>query len=334
MSTITHVAQRAGVSTATVSRYLRGRSVRAQERIREAITELDFTPSAAAQTLKSGITRSVGVVVPDVTNPFFAAVVKGAETASRQSDYNLFLYNSEDSLEREEKILSELSGRVDGIILAPVTEQDRAPVWARGAGLPVVFLDREIGDSDFDAVLVDNVGGGQQAASYLISLGHERIGIISGPLDTTPGRERHEGFTDALRQAEIPLRREYSQPGGFRQDGGYQATLRLLALEAPPTAIFVANNMMTIGALHALRDLHVHLPDELSIIGFDDHDLADLLAPPLTVIDRPMEEQGVLAMRLLLNRVAGIEDDRPRRIVLDTRVVARGSCGPPSSRAP
>lgn len=328
--TIHDVAFTAGVSPATVSRYLQGQRVRSAPAVREAIADLGFRPSAAARSLKSGLTRSIAVVVPDVTNPYFAAVVKGVESVSRRDAYTIFLYNTEESSEREAAILADLGRRVDGMILAPADESTEAQERLRAADLPIVLLDREVGrDGEFDSVLVDSDAGARQAAEYLLSLGHERIGLISGPLETTPGRARHEGFLAVLQAAEIDLPDALVQVADFREDGGYQATMRLLALESPPTAIFAANNLMSVGALHALHDMRVRIPEEVSILGFDDLQLAELLSPPLTVVDRPMEEQGVLAMRLLLNRLDG-RSETPRRIVLDTNLVIRESCAAPT----
>ena len=271
--------------------------------------------------------------MPDITNPFFAAVVKGAESISRQGDYNIFLCNTEESSQREEAVLRDLVGRVDGIILAPATESASISPRLRDAGVPIVFLDREVHDSEgFDSVLVDNEGGARAAAEHLLSLGHTRIALISGPLDTTPGRGRHDGFIAALADAGIDPEPGLVQTGEFRQEGGYQAALRLLALERPPTAIISANNLMTVGALRALHALRTRVPEEISIVGFDDLELAELLAPPLTVVSRPMERQGALAMRLLLNRLAA-SDTAPRRIVLDTGLRVRGSTAPPADAA-
>lgn len=279
------------------------------------------------------MTRAIGVVVPDVTNPYFAAVVKGIEAVARQERYRIYLGNTDESVERENEVLGGLVGVVDGLVLAPATEQDETPLALRRAGVPVIFLDREIeGGMYFDSVLVDNAGGAQAAVQHLVSLGHERIGFISGPLDTTPGRGRYEGFQAALGSAGIEPEPNLLYDGDFRQDSGYQGALRLLALERPPTAIFTANNLMSIGALHAFHHMGVRLPDDLSFVGFDDLDLGELLAPPLTVIDRPSEEQGALAARLLLNRLGGRAAASPSRVVLQTRLLVRGSTAAPVGR--
>lgn len=332
--TIHDVARAAGVSVATVSRHLHGNSVRAAERIRKTIDELDFRPQPAARSLKSGVTHSVAVVVPDITNPYFAAAVKGMESISRRDSYNVFLYNTEEDATREAAILADLRGRVDGVILTPADESSAAEARLAATGIPTVLLDREFGDGGlFDSVVVDNEGGAAQAARYLLGLGHTEIGLISGPLDTTPGRTRHDGFLAVLERSGLALPAKHVQVSDFREEGGFQTTLRMLALESPPTAIFVTNNLMCVGVLRALHDMRVTIPDEISVVGFDDLHLAPLLNPPLTVIDRPMQEQGALAMRLLLNRLGG-GAERNRRIVLDTRMVIRGSCAAPVVASP
>lgn len=331
--TIHDVANAAGVSVATVSRHLQGTNVRAADQIRLAIEELGFRPQHAARSLKSGVTRSVAVVVPDITDPYFAAVVKGVETISRLDGYNIFLYNTEEDGRREAAILADLHGRVDGVILTPADESPEAEARLMATGMPIVLLDREFGTSGrFDSVVIDNEGGAAQAARYLLELGHTEIALVSGPLATTPGRTRHDGFLAVLSAAGIELPASHVVLSDFREEGGYQAALRMLALQSPPTAIFATNNLMCVGVLHALHDMRVSLPTEISVLGFDDLHLAELLNPPLTVISRPMEEQGTLAMRLLLNLLGG-GSTRPRRIELDTRLVIRESCAAPAAGA-
>lgn len=334
MATIYDVASRAGVSTATVSRWLAGQPVRSAAAIREAVEELGFVPSPTAQALKSGRRGAIGVVVPDVTNPYFAAVVKGLEQASRGFGYRMLLANSDESGELEADILSDLSARVDGFILAPAHEQDRAPLALRDAGVPAVLIDRELSEGEsFDVVLVDNEGGARNAAAHLASLGHRRIAMINGPTDTTPGRGRRAGFLAGLAAADLRLDPVYDMAGDFREESGRQLTLQLLAMPTPPTAIFTANNLMTVGALKALQDMRVRVPDDISLIGFDDLVLGSLLQPPLTCIERPDVEQGALAMRLLLSRLSEQREDEPRRVVLETRLLVRGSTRAPAAAA-
>jgi len=329
--TIHDVAARAGVSIATVSRHMRGEKVRAADAVEAAVAELGYSPNVVAQSLKSGRTGMIGVVVPDVTNPFFAAVAKGLGQVGRGENFRILLADSDESAEREEEILADLVHRVDGIILAPATEQDQAPLQLRDAGVPAVFLDRELaGGEPFDVVLVDNAGGARAAVTHLTTLGHTRIAMINGPADTTPGRGRREGFLAGLAVTDIELPPEFDLDGGFREDSAHQLALQLLALPEPPTAIFTGNNLMTIGVLKALQEMRVEVPGEISIVGFDDLALGSLLHPPLTCVNRPDVEQGALAMRLLLNRIRRHAPDRPRRIVLDTELIVRESTGRPA----
>ncbi|MHB8293236.1 MAG: LacI family DNA-binding transcriptional regulator [Acidimicrobiales bacterium] len=331
MSNILDVAKRAGVSTATVSRYLSGQQVRSAAAIRKSIDELAYRPTAAARSLRSGVHYAIAVIVPDVANPFFGGVVRGIESVCRGGPYSVILYNTDESSDLEDRVVAEVLGRADGIILTPATEQDEAPLHVREAGVPLVFVDRELPGEGFDSVLVDNVGGARSAVEHLLSLGHEKIATISGPLNTTPGRGRHEGFLAALEDHGVSVPSDYLQIADFREPGGYEAMLRLLALPAPPTAVFSANNLMTVGALKVLHSMRVRVPQDLSLVGFDDLDLASLLRPPLTVIDRPAIDQGVLAARLLLARLVGSGDQGPQRVIMGTRLVERASCASPHS---
>ncbi|MXY77239.1 MAG: LacI family transcriptional regulator [Acidimicrobiia bacterium] len=330
--TIFDVAQEAGVSVSTVSRHLRGDRVRAAERISRAVAQLRYRPSPAAQSLKSGKTGAVALVVPDITNPFFAAVVRGAESITAQGGHTIFLANTDESDTREAEVVEDLLTRVDGMLLAPASEDNPSPQRLADAGVPTVLIDREAPSTGrFDTVLIDNHGGARSAVEHLLSNGHERIATIAGTVDSTPGRFRLEGYRAALDAHSIELPPEFVQPGGFKEHGGYQSMLRLLALPDPPTAVFVANNTMTIGALRAIKDIGVRIPDDLSVVGFDDHPFSEILDPPLTVIDRPMEEQGALAMRMLLSRMRNDSSRESRRVVLDVRLIERASCGPPRS---
>lgn len=302
--------------------------------IQEVVEELNFHPSVFASSLKSGVSRTVAIVVPDVTNPYFAGVVKGAEAAAADADYSLFLYNTDESADREHLVLGLLERQgISGLLIAPATEQAECPSVLHGLGVPVVFIDRRLEAGEFDEVLVDSHGGASRAVEHLIALGHTRIASISGPLDSTPGRERHEGFRDSVLAGGLDIHDDYQQMGDFREGGGYQAMMRLLALLPAPTAVFVANNLMTIGALRAIHDLGVRIPDDLSIVGFDDLEFAELLDPPLTVVSRPTVDQGILAMRLLRNRIERTEHGPVRTIRLETRLVVRRSTAAPTPGA-
>lgn len=325
---IGEVARRAGVSPATVSRFLGGQHVRSGDAIAAAVAELGYAPSAIARSLRSGVTRSIGVVVPDITNPFFAAAVKGIEGESRDQAYNIFLANTDESYERQNQVLDGLVGLVDALILTPVIESNEVPAALARHSVPVVLLDREFGgELEFDSALADFFGGARQAARHLAHLGHGRIGSIRGPLSSTPGRLRHEGFVRGLQEEGVSISPELVHAGDFRETSGYIGLKTLLALDDPPTAVFVANNLMAMGALRACKEAGIRFPEDLSFVSFDDFDLVDLLDPPITTVTRPTVEQGALAMSLLAARLAGNPPDRPRKCVLETRLSVRDSSG-------
>jgi LacI family transcriptional regulator len=332
MVNIQDVAKAAGVSTASVTRYLAGQTIRSEDAVREAIATLGYRPSPVARSLKSGRHHSIGVIVPDVANPFFSALVKGIEREVRPHGLQVILGNSDEDAEREQSLVRELSQRTDGIIMAPLSESDTTPLALVEARLPIVFVDREIPSGPgVDRVLVENASGVRQAVEHLVSLGHRRIATISGRLDSTPGRERHEAFRQALESHDLPVLDELVRHGDFREASGRTEMVALWSLPEPPTAVFVANNLMTTGALIALRELGVSVPGQLSLIGFDDLPLAALLDPPLTVVVRPDVEQGIAAARLLVERLAAGDSTPATRLTLPVELLVRGSTAAPST---
>ena len=332
MVNIQDVARLAGVSTATVSRYLAGERVRSAEAVADAVRELDFRPSQTARGLRTGRHMAVGVVVPDISNPFFAAVARGIENVLTPAGLQVALANSGESVEREAELVVNLQRRVDGVIIAPATETDSVPDHLAATGTPVVFIDRALRKNTvYDVVEVDNEAGAAAAATHLVELGHRSIGMISGPLTSTPGRERHEGMLARLAELGVPMREEHVVVADFKESGGRHAMRQLLELPNPPTAVFVANNLMSIGALKAVRELGLRLPRDLSVVGFDDLDLGPLLDPPYTVIDRPTTGQGEAAAHLMLERLS--DHGRPQQsLVLPVEMIVRGSTAAPSGR--
>lgn len=332
LATIADVAAAAGVSKTTVSRHINGRPVARAAEIEAAIARLGFQPSRLARSLASGASHVVGMVVPDVTNPYFSAVVQGVETIAQDHGYQVMLCNTDENPEREETLLRGLLARsVDGIVMAPAKEAAVLPSVFREIRVPVVFIDRVLGVGEFDSVMVDNVGGTRQAVEHIAAAGHERIAFIGGPLDTSPGRERHAGFLAAMEGLGLPIVDSYVAIADFREHGGYQAALGLVSLRPAPTAVLVANNLMSVGALKALHSVGIRVPADISIVGFDDILLSELITPPLTVVARPMEEQGVLAMKLLIDRLQRRPTRSPEHLVLDTKLVPRGSVGAPAA---
>lgn len=333
MANIRDVAKLAGVSTATVSRHLAGERVRRAEAVADAVRQLGFRPSPTARVLRTGRHMAVGVVVPDIANPFFAAVTRGIENILTPAGLQVALANSGENVEREAELVVNLQRRVDGVILAPATETDSAPDYLAAAGTPVVFIDRALRENTiFDVVEVDNLAGAATAATHLVELGHRSIGMISGPLTSTPGRERHEGMLARLAELGAPMRPEHIVIADFKESGGNRAMRQLIEQPERPTAVFIANNLMSIGGLKAVREAELRLPHDLSVIGFDDLDLGPLLDPPYTVIDRPTITQGEVAARLMLERL--LERSRPQQsLVLPVELIVRGSTAGPPGRS-
>ena len=325
MARISDVAKRAGVSTASVSRHMSGGKVGGAERIDAAIKDLNYRPNQLARGLRSGRHSCVGVIVPDITNPLFAALVDGIESVFAADNIRVLLANSKEDPVHEAALVADLASRTDGLILIPPIETDPVLDQLALVGIPVVLVDRVLSTGpDVDFVVVDNRHGAQLAAEHLISLGHIEIAVISGPLSSFPGRERHEAFLQTLSDHGQPARPEHVRVSDFRVEGGYKSMASLLDEQIPPTAVFCANNLISIGALRLLRDRGVAIPDEMSVLGFDDLDLSELLNPPLTVIDRATFALGSNAAELLRARLA-TPDRQQQHLTLPVQLVVRGS---------
>jgi DNA-binding LacI/PurR family transcriptional regulator len=328
--TIKHVADAAGVSTATVSRVLSGLagvSADVGDRVRAAVRTLGYQPNRVARSLRVRTTRTIGVVIPDIENPFFTRVVRGIEEVLQAAEYSLLLANSNETPSRERINLATLQAEgVAGVIFTAVEGQRLDYRELLGERLPMVALSRVLPGLKVDTVTVANAEGGRMAVAHLIALGHRRIGFISGPIGISTARERQSGYEKALQEAGLPVSRDLIQYADFRQSGGYSSMQQLLDMRVPPSAVFAGSNLMTLGALQAIHERGFAIPDKIAIVGFDDMPWAVSLQPPLTAVAQPAFEVGTSAARLLLERLH--DPDRPiRHVVLETRLVVRASCG-------
>lgn len=329
--TLRDVGIRAGVSAMTVSRVINGRQgvdAETQRKVEDAIAALDYVPNRIARGLISKKTQTIGLIVPDVANPFFAPVVRGAETAARRAGYRVLLCNSEGDLRLEREYIEDLvSHRVEGILLAPASDHSRHSVFPLLRGVfPLVLLDRALPDSDCDLIVSDSASGARKLVEHLIAVGHRDIAHLTDTEDTSTGRERLRGYKEALEAAGIPFRRELVFTTTVDRIGGYRATQEILSLEKLPTAIFTVNNMTVVGAMQALRERGLSVPRDMGLVCFDDVEHLAVLSPFLTVIDQPAETFGSLGAQLLLERITGKAGARPRRIVLQTDLIVRQSC--------
>src|SRR6185312_10938215 len=292
MATIVEVAQRAGVSIATVSNVIRGTkrvSPAVHERVQAAIRELDYYPNEIARSLKVKQTRMLGIVLPDITNPFFPEVIRGAEDSAYDRGYFLVTANTDEQIGRERRIVSALrSYRVDGILLASAPGKDSSHIQSiMQAGISIVCLDRTVADIKTDAVLLDNVRGGRECVRHLIQGGHSRIAIITGSLTLQTGLERLRGYEEALRESDIEIDRSLVLQGDFRDESGYRLGKELLQRQVKPTAIFVCNGVMTLGVLKAFEELGVRCPEDIALATFDDLAVDRSFHPHLTAVVQP-----------------------------------------------
>ncbi|MDH6169495.1 LacI family transcriptional regulator [Variovorax boronicumulans] len=329
MATIKDVALRAGVSVTTVSHVVndtRHVSAKGRERVELAIRELGYVPNAMARSLKSNTTSTLGMLIPNSSNPYFAEIVRIVEDRCFGAGYTLVLCNTDDEPRRQSVYLQVLAERrIDGLIVVSTGGDDSLVTQLQGLRIPTVLVDREIADPNCDLVETAHMQGGLLAVRHLLSLGHRRIACIGGPVSVMPSEQRIEGWRMALAEnGAVPNADALLWRGGFTSQGGYEAMHAILRTEQPPSAVFVCNDLMAIGALRAAHESGVRVPDELSIVGFDDIELSAYTSPPLTTVAQPKERIGALAVDMLLERVGGKRRDA-RKVVLQPELRVRAS---------
>jgi LacI family transcriptional regulator len=331
-ATIKEVAKHASVSVGTVSNVLSGSSTvgaAIRARVHAAIADLDYHPDHVARSLKVKTTRSLGLVLSDITNPFFAQVLRGAEECALANGYVLITLNSDDKVEREKKIMAVLrSFRVDGILLvvAPNFGDSTNISNVLRSGTPIVCLDRVTENIPLDCVSVNNIDGSQLCVRHLIQQGHRRIGIITGSPTLRTATERLEGYFAALKEAKIEVESGLIKEGDFHETSGYRLGKELLLAHRRPTAVFVSNGMMTIGFIHALNEVHLRCPEDIAVASFDDLPLAEAFRPQITVVSQPAYQVGYEGAQLLINRLQHkISSRTPVAICLDPELKIRAS---------
>ena len=327
---ISDVARRAGVSSATVSRVLADKphvSDDLRQRVLAAVDELGYTPSRVARSLRVRRSTIIGLIISDIQNPFFTSLVRAVEDVAYEHDFVVMLCNSDEDIEKEGLYINVLlSEQVAGVVITPTRETDNPSRKLVEAGTPVVAVDRRMRDLDVDTVVVDNVGGSAELTAHLLSHGHRRIGAIVGPATSTTGRERLRGFAEALEAHGISPIPELIKIGLPKEDFGYGAMASMLDSAIPPDAVFAANNLLTVGALRAVNERNLRIPDDIAMVAFDEMSWTSLIAPGLTTVVQPTYELGCRAAQLLLRRIEGF-DGPVQEIVLAPSLCVRGSCG-------
>jgi DNA-binding LacI/PurR family transcriptional regulator len=330
-SSIKEVARLAGVSIATVSRVLNGNGrvkPHLRQRVLQAVGDLQYVPSGIARNMRNQSKRTIGLIISDIQNPFFTDIVRAIEETAYANQYTVLLGNTDGDEEKERLYLDILAiERIAGLILVP--SSDDSAVYKFNRPLPLVFIDRVPPGARGDGAVLDNFQGGYEAARHLIELGHRRIGVVAMPADYAIGSERVRGLVSALEESGITVDEALIRSGdSLKARGGYAATKELLALDPPPTALFAVNNVRTMGMLQALLEAGVRVPQQMSVVGFDDSPWLTLLSPPLTTVGQPIYEIGAAAINLLLRRISEENGSPPTTVKLPPHLIVRASTAP------
>jgi LacI family transcriptional regulator, galactose operon repressor len=330
--TIKDVARLSGVSSMTVSRVINDServSPETRRRVEAAIAQLGYVPSRLARGLIRQKTGTLALIVPDVANPFFTLAVRGAEDVARRAGYRMILCDTRADLTIEREVIEEmLAHRVEGIVIAPVSDRSKGHLQRlAGFGVQFVLIDRTIPGIESDVVVGDSVGGARRLVEHLIALGHRRIGFVTESDEVSTARDRRQGYEAALAAAGLELDPKLIAAATADPPGGLEGMRVLLELEEPPTAVFTVNNLVAVGAIEAVRERGLDVPDDVALVCFDDIEYASRLYPFLTVMAQPAETLGSLGTQLLLERIDGRAPEQPRVVVLPAQFVVRRSSG-------
>lgn len=323
--TMHQIAREAGVSLGTVSHVINATAkVREplRQRVLKAVKRLGYEPNELSRGLRLNRTSIIGMIIPDITNPFFPGVVRGVEDVAYKHQFRLVLCNTDNDSAKEATYLSQLKSFLPaGILMIPSLD---STVASATGGLPIVCVDRRPENWKGDMVTAANREGAYKAARHLIDMGHRQIGVITGPEHLTNAMERLRGFRQAILDAKLKIAPEYIQEARFDRVSGYTAALRLLQLLPRPTAIFAMNDLMAMGALLAIRELRLACPGDVSLVSFDGLEQTELTDPPLTTVYQPGYQIGYTAAGLLVERIEGLKAPA-KEIVLDTELRLRAS---------
>lgn len=333
MVTRDDVARQAGVSPSTVSYVInngpRSVSQATKDKVLQVIQELGYRPNAVARNLRRQRTSSLGLIIPDIINPYFAQVAQGIEAVAFERDFTVMFCHTKYSLEQELKYVDHLYvERAAGVLWVPATANPEPAQRLLAYDLPTVVMDRAMEGFMFPAVVADNYRGGYLATEHLLSLGHRRIGCIARPVRLTHSQERVHGYQDALKKYGIPFDERLVAAGGYRLENGYEAAHYLLDLDSPPTAIFSYNDIMAIGAIRALRERGLQVPEDFSVIGYDDIPDAAYTCPALTTVRQAKFEMGLKGIELLLKIMAGEIVSPQTEVRVDVELIVRESTAP------
>ena len=326
--TISDIAKLSGVSKATVSRVINGSkpvSSEVRDKVMKVIDETGFKPSALARSLSTKRTKLIGVVIPDVANPVFSELVKGMEDQSNASGYNILLCNTYLSHEKELQYLDILQDKeVDGIIFLTTDETSEQVEFFKKYGKPVVTVDRKFKQMEIPSVGIDDFEASYKSVNYLINMNHKEIAMVRAPLDDqSHGYQRYLGYTRAMEEHNLDVDSEWVVEGDFTVQAGYNAMMKLLSASKPPSAVFFASDLMAVGGIRCITDNGMKVPDDVSVIGFDDIPIASMFIPSLTTTRQPTADIGMKAMEKLLKLIGGEKEEL--HSVFPTELILRNS---------
>jgi len=335
MTTISDVARRAGVSAMTVSRVINGSrhtSPATRARVEQAIADLGYVPNAVARHLRSKRSKTMALILTDISNPFFTRVARGVEDVAGERGFGVLFCNTDESEKEELTYVAMLLERqIDGVMLVPATSTPRSLRLLRDRHVPVVVLDRRVDAPNVDVVRSDSESGAHLLVRHLIELGHRRIAALVGPREVSTSIDRVAGYRRALAEAGLRTEPELIRYGGYQEAAGAAMARQVLELRRAPSAVFAGNNFIAAGILMTLRTAGVRVPDDMSVVAFDDLPSAWLSDPFLTTAVQPAYELGRRAAELLLDRLEGDAEQPGRSVVLPVEILVRRSSGPPAS---
>jgi len=332
-STMKDVAKFAGVSTATVSHVINGTRYVSDEvhaRVLDAMEQCRYKPNALARGLRTKKTRTLALIIPDITNPFFTEFTRGFQDTADQKSFAVFVCNTDRQLSREKRFLEMMwQQQVDGVALNPskVKVEDLSHLLL--ADIPIVLIGTQIDHPDLDVVMVDAVQGSIDVVQYLYEIGHRRIGIVGGSRSTSSGLLRYQGYCQGLKKYGLPIDTQLITEREFTYDGGQKCMQELLSLPEPPTAVFATSDVMALGAMMAIEEAGLRIPDDISLVGFDDILEASRVRPKLSTVAQPIYQMGALSAEILLGRSEEEEQSPRKRVVLQHKIIVRESTCPP-----
>jgi LacI family transcriptional regulator len=330
--TLDDIAKRSGLSVSTVSRVINKKtkkyriSKKVELLVLKAAKELNYRPNQLARSLRLKKTQTIGLVAPDISNPFFAQIIKTIQAGLHQLNYSLVVCDSDENLELEVEHTNLLFSKgVDGLIVMPVGQHYSHFQYLLDNGIPVVTVDRGFDGLRTNMVVIDNHEGAFAAVEHLLRSGHRKIAIIQGLPDTFTSAGRLEGYKDALRKYGVPVDESLIVGKDFRKENGYIETKLLLQSPNRPTALFTTSDLITLGALQAIKEERLEVPRDVSLVAFDDLESADYFSCPITAVAQPKEILGEMAVKILIDEIHDPGKHEPRRIVLKPSLILRNS---------